>query len=148
MPFDNISCLQMYLSRKGNLDYWIGLSQVGTNEWTWINNTVLTVRWEKKMWLKTHWRAMWKNVGYLKGCFFCFFFCWQNISNNFSTPKKEQKILSNWSPSELLFPTHWKCPGNGYIQKLACSVNLWPGGGDDFWKGGKKCSEHFTIRFL
>lgn len=74
---------------------------------------------------------------------FCFFFCWQNISNNFSTPKKEQKIAS-----ELLFPTHWKCPGNGYIQKLACSVNLWPGGGDDFWKGGKKCSEHFTIRFL
>lgn len=39
--------LQMYLSKKGNLNYWIGLSQVGTNEWTWINNTVLTVRWGK-----------------------------------------------------------------------------------------------------
>ncbi|XP_051720447.1 C-type lectin domain family 4 member C isoform X2 [Ctenopharyngodon idella] len=39
--------VQMYLSRQGNLHYWIGLSRVGTNEWTWINNTVLTVRyWE------------------------------------------------------------------------------------------------------
>ncbi|XP_077065920.1 killer cell lectin-like receptor subfamily B member 1A isoform X2 [Siphateles boraxobius] len=38
---------QMYLSRKGNLNYWIGLRHMGTNEWTWINNTVLTVRyWE------------------------------------------------------------------------------------------------------
>ncbi|KAK7157530.1 hypothetical protein R3I93_008887 [Phoxinus phoxinus] len=39
--------VQMYLSRKGNLHYWIGLNRVGTNEWTWINNTALTVRyWE------------------------------------------------------------------------------------------------------
>ncbi|XP_056125931.1 CD209 antigen-like protein D isoform X1 [Rhinichthys klamathensis goyatoka] len=39
--------VQMYLSGKGNLHYWIGLTHVGTNEWTWINNTVLTVRyWE------------------------------------------------------------------------------------------------------
>ncbi|KAG1947777.1 CD209 antigen-like protein D isoform X2 [Pimephales promelas] len=37
--------VQMYLSRKGKLNYWIGLSQVETNEWTWINNTVLTVRY-------------------------------------------------------------------------------------------------------
>ncbi|XP_048008331.1 CD209 antigen-like protein E isoform X1 [Megalobrama amblycephala] len=37
--------VQMYLSKKGNLHYWIGLSHVGTNEWIWINNTVLTVRY-------------------------------------------------------------------------------------------------------
>uniref|UniRef100_A0A671Q1U8 C-type lectin domain-containing protein n=1 Tax=Sinocyclocheilus anshuiensis TaxID=1608454 RepID=A0A671Q1U8_9TELE len=37
---------RMYLSRKGSLHYWIGLSHLGTNEWTWINNTALTVRWE------------------------------------------------------------------------------------------------------
>ncbi|XP_016413328.1 CD209 antigen-like protein D isoform X1 [Sinocyclocheilus rhinocerous] len=37
--------VQMYLSRKGSLHYWIGLSHLGTNEWTWINNTALTVRY-------------------------------------------------------------------------------------------------------
>uniref|UniRef100_A0A8C1UPX4 C-type lectin domain-containing protein n=1 Tax=Cyprinus carpio TaxID=7962 RepID=A0A8C1UPX4_CYPCA len=31
---------------KGSLHYWIGLNHLGTNEWTWINNTVSTVRWE------------------------------------------------------------------------------------------------------
>lgn len=36
---------QMYLSKKGNLHYWIGLNHLGGNEWTWINNTVLTVRY-------------------------------------------------------------------------------------------------------
>uniref|UniRef100_A0A9J8AG82 Si:dkey-26c10.5 n=1 Tax=Cyprinus carpio carpio TaxID=630221 RepID=A0A9J8AG82_CYPCA len=37
--------VQMYLSRKGSLHYWIGLNHLGTNEWTWINNTVSTVRY-------------------------------------------------------------------------------------------------------
>ncbi|XP_059423600.1 CD209 antigen-like protein D isoform X2 [Carassius carassius] len=37
--------VQMYLSTKGSLNYWIGLNHLGTNEWTWINNTVLTVRY-------------------------------------------------------------------------------------------------------
>ncbi|XP_059363612.1 CD209 antigen-like protein D isoform X1 [Carassius carassius] len=37
--------VQMYLSRKGSLHYWIGLNHLGTNEWTWINNTALTVRY-------------------------------------------------------------------------------------------------------
>uniref|UniRef100_A0A671KLD5 CD209 antigen-like protein D n=1 Tax=Sinocyclocheilus anshuiensis TaxID=1608454 RepID=A0A671KLD5_9TELE len=37
--------VQMYLSMKGNLHYWIGLSHLGTNEWTWINNAVLTARY-------------------------------------------------------------------------------------------------------
>ncbi|XP_050986775.1 CD209 antigen-like protein 2 isoform X2 [Labeo rohita] len=40
--------VQMYLSKKkGNtgLHYWIGLSHLEKNEWTWINNTVLTVRY-------------------------------------------------------------------------------------------------------
>ncbi|XP_073702877.1 CD209 antigen-like protein C isoform X2 [Garra rufa] len=41
--------VQMYLSKKkGNLHYWIGLSHVAmnrTNEWMWINNTALTVRY-------------------------------------------------------------------------------------------------------
>ncbi len=44
MLFNYISFLQMYLSKKGNLHYWIGLNHLGENEWTWINNTVLTVR--------------------------------------------------------------------------------------------------------
>ncbi|XP_067305044.1 natural killer cells antigen CD94 isoform X2 [Pseudorasbora parva] len=39
--------VQMYLNKKGNLNYWIGLNHAGTNEWTWINNTVLTVRYWK-----------------------------------------------------------------------------------------------------
>ncbi|XP_058603681.1 CD209 antigen-like protein D isoform X2 [Onychostoma macrolepis] len=37
--------VQMYLSKMGNLHYWIGLNHSGENEWTWINNTVLTVRY-------------------------------------------------------------------------------------------------------
>ncbi|KAK2903172.1 hypothetical protein QQF64_009912 [Cirrhinus molitorella] len=38
--------VQMYLSKKkDNLHYWIGLNLVGTNEWMWINNTVMTVRY-------------------------------------------------------------------------------------------------------
>nr|XP_055066568.1 hepatic lectin isoform X1 [Misgurnus anguillicaudatus] len=42
--------LQRYLSEKGNVRYWIGLNQVGTNQWIWNNNTVLTVRyWGNKL---------------------------------------------------------------------------------------------------
>ncbi|KAI7806653.1 putative C-type lectin domain family 4 member C [Triplophysa rosa] len=37
--------LQGYLTTNGNMYYWIGLNQVGTNQWMWNNNTVLTVRW-------------------------------------------------------------------------------------------------------
>uniref|UniRef100_A0A9J8B292 Si:dkey-26c10.5 n=1 Tax=Cyprinus carpio carpio TaxID=630221 RepID=A0A9J8B292_CYPCA len=37
--------VQMYLNTKGNLHYWIGLNHLETNEWTWINNTALTVRY-------------------------------------------------------------------------------------------------------
>lgn len=37
--------VQMYLSKKGTLNYWIGLNHLGENEWKWINNTVLTVRY-------------------------------------------------------------------------------------------------------
>lgn len=37
--------VQMFLSKRAILHYWIGLSHVGTNQWMWINNTVLTVRY-------------------------------------------------------------------------------------------------------
>ncbi|XP_052002345.1 killer cell lectin-like receptor subfamily B member 1B allele B isoform X2 [Xyrauchen texanus] len=37
--------VQMYLTEKGKLHYWIGLNHVGTNQWEWINNNVLTVRY-------------------------------------------------------------------------------------------------------
>ncbi|XP_043116911.1 CD209 antigen-like protein D isoform X2 [Puntigrus tetrazona] len=37
--------VQMYLNKKGDLHYWIGLNHLGANKWTWINNTVLTVRY-------------------------------------------------------------------------------------------------------
>ncbi|XP_051574893.1 CD209 antigen-like protein D isoform X2 [Myxocyprinus asiaticus] len=37
--------VQMYLTEKGKLHYWIGLNHVGTNQWAWINNNVLTVRY-------------------------------------------------------------------------------------------------------
>lgn len=37
--------LQSYLTKNGNMHYWIGLNQVGTNQWIWNNNTVLTVRY-------------------------------------------------------------------------------------------------------
>ncbi|XP_057196903.1 killer cell lectin-like receptor subfamily E member 1 isoform X2 [Triplophysa rosa] len=42
--------LQGYLTTNGNMYYWIGLNQVGTNQWMWNNNTVLTVRyWGQKL---------------------------------------------------------------------------------------------------
>ncbi|KAA0703137.1 Asialoglycoprotein receptor 2 [Triplophysa tibetana] len=37
--------LQTYLTTNGNMHYWIGLNQAGTNQWIWNNNTVLTVRY-------------------------------------------------------------------------------------------------------
>ncbi|XP_051576790.1 early activation antigen CD69-like isoform X2 [Myxocyprinus asiaticus] len=37
--------VQGYLTEKGKLHYWIGLKRVGTNQWEWINNNVLTVRY-------------------------------------------------------------------------------------------------------
>lgn len=41
------SVFQDFLSKQGNLMYWIGLSQIN-GTWTWVDNTVLQKRWMTK----------------------------------------------------------------------------------------------------
>lgn len=44
--------LQDFLTKKGNLPYWIGLKQNNAKKWTWYDNTTLTQRWFLNLFLK------------------------------------------------------------------------------------------------